>query len=64
MRIRLLGGENDVEIQNCCSQFRICLDFCLPYVMLLLGYIYVTVDVPVIRSPELGFPHLTLTLFP
>src|SRR6266704_1482308 len=42
---------------------RICLDFWLPCVILPLGHIYVTVDVPVARSPEASFPQLTLTLF-
>src|SRR6266704_2382507 len=42
---------------------RICLDFWLPCVILPLGYICVTVDVPVARSPEASFPQLTLTLF-
>jgi len=39
------------------------LDFWLPRVILALGYIYVTVDLPVIRSLEASFPPLTLTLF-
>ena len=41
----------------------ICLDFWLPCVILPLGYIYVTVDVPLMRSLRPSFPQLTLTLF-